>query len=93
MRRAFAALILSLAGHPTVAQDVTLSSRDGSIEIAGTLLSFDGEYFRVETAFGALTVDGSGVTCAGPGCPKLTDFLARLPWPLRRICWTVSRQV
>jgi phosphate transport system substrate-binding protein len=78
MRRAFAVLILSLAGLPAVAQDVTLSSRDGSIEIAGTLLSFDGEYYRVDTAFGALTVDGSGVTCVGPGCPRLTDYLAEI---------------
>jgi phosphate transport system substrate-binding protein len=78
MRRVLAALILSLAGLPAVAQDVTLSSRDGSIEIAGTLLSFDGEFYRVETAFGALTVDGSGVTCVGPGCPRLTDYLAEI---------------
>ena len=78
MRRAVAVLILSMAGFPAVGQDVTLSSRDGSIEIAGTLLSFDGEFYRVDTAFGALTVDGSGVTCAGPGCPKLTDYLAEI---------------
>jgi phosphate transport system substrate-binding protein len=78
MRRALAALVLSFAGAPAAGQDVTLTARDGSIEIAGTLLSFDGEFYRVDTAFGALTVDGSGVSCEGPGCPKLTDYLAEI---------------
>ncbi|MGI1662123.1 OmpA family protein [Palleronia sp. KMU-117] len=78
MRRALAALVVSLAGGPALGQDVTLTARDGSIEIAGTLLSFDGEFYRVDTAFGALTVDGSGVSCEGPGCPRLTDYLAEI---------------
>ncbi len=60
------------------AQDVTLTSRDGSVEISGTLLGYDGEFYRVDTEFGALTVDGSGVLCAGPGCPDLSSFVARI---------------
>jgi phosphate transport system substrate-binding protein len=36
------------------------------------LLSFDGAFYRVETRFGALTVDAEGVVCDGPGCPDLT---------------------
>ena len=59
-----------------MAQDVTLSSRDGTVTIRGTLLSFDGEFYRVETRFGELTVDGSGVTCDGPACPNLQAFVA-----------------
>jgi phosphate transport system substrate-binding protein len=74
----FAALIL-LFGAPTVsAQDVTLTSRDGKVEIVGTILGFDGEFYRVETQFGELTVDGSGVLCDGPGCPNLTSFVAEV---------------
>ncbi len=60
------------------AQDVTLTSRDGSVEVSGTLLGYDGEFYRVDTEFGALTVDGSGVLCAGPGCPDLSSFVARI---------------
>ena len=61
-----------------MAQDVTLTSRDGKVALAGTLLGFDGEFYRVETDYGELTVDGSGVSCAGPGCPNLTDFVAEV---------------
>lgn len=59
-----------------MAQDVTLTSRDGNVEISGNLLGFDGEFYRVDTIYGELTVDGSGVLCAGPGCPDLEDFVA-----------------
>lgn len=59
-------------------QDVTLSSPDGAIEVSGNLLGFDGEFYRVETQFGELTVDGSGVRCDGPGCPSLSDFVAEV---------------
>ncbi|GGG70311.1 OmpA family protein [Salipiger pallidus] len=60
------------------AQDVALSSRDGGIELVGTMLGFDGEFYRVETRFGELTVDASGVLCEGVGCPSLTNFVARI---------------
>jgi len=42
------------------AQDVVLTSRDGSIEISGTLLGFNGEFYRVETVYGELTVGWVG---------------------------------
>jgi phosphate transport system substrate-binding protein len=61
---------------PGIADDVTLTSRDGSLEINGTLLGFDGEFYRVETEFGILTVDGSGVNCDGPACPTLGNYVA-----------------
>ncbi len=73
----FAALFLFF-GHPVMAQDVTLTSRDGKVELNGTLLGFDGEFYRLTTEYGELTVDGSGVSCAGPGCPNLQDFVAEI---------------
>ena len=60
------------------AQDITLTSRDGAVALTGTLLGFDGEYYRIETVYGELTVDGSGVLCDGPACPSLEDYVARL---------------
>lgn len=54
------------------AQDVTLTARDGGLALSGTLLGWDGEFYRVDTPYGALTVDGEGVICDGPGCPDLT---------------------
>jgi len=71
----YAALLLFTAGT-LAAQDVALTSRDGSVELSGTLLGFDGEFYRVETDYGELTVDSSGVSCVGPGCPNLADFVA-----------------
>ncbi|KMK65937.1 phosphate ABC transporter substrate-binding/OmpA family protein [Puniceibacterium sp. IMCC21224] len=74
----FAALFLWGGGSPALAQDVTLRSPDGAIELTGTLLGFDGDFYRVATQYGELTVDGSGVLCEGPGCPSLTNYVAEL---------------
>ncbi|QUJ76225.1 substrate-binding domain-containing protein [Sulfitobacter albidus] len=74
----FAALFLFGTSPPTAAQDVTLTSRDTAVEISGTLLGFDGEFYRLQTEYGELTVDGSGVRCEGPGCPNLQDFVAEM---------------
>lgn len=73
-----AALFLFLTTLAAWAQDVTLTSRDGAVEISGTLLGFDGEFYRLETSYGELTVDGSGVLCDGPGCPNLENYVAEL---------------
>ncbi len=73
-----AALLFFLANSPVQAQDVTLTSRDGRTEIMGTLLGYDGEFYRLETLFGELTIDGSGVRCEGPGCPNLQDYVAEI---------------
>ncbi|MEM9755570.1 MAG: phosphate ABC transporter substrate-binding/OmpA family protein [Pseudomonadota bacterium] len=69
-------LVAVVAAGPAAAQDVTLTSRDGAIEVSGTLLTFDGEFYRVDSAFGALTIAADGVACTGPGCPDLSDFVA-----------------
>ena len=69
---------LSFWGTALVAQDVTLTSPDGQVEISGMLLGFDGEFYRIETIYGELTVDGSGVLCEGPACPNLQDFVAEV---------------
>jgi len=65
----FAALLFIQGAQ---AQDVTLTSRDGSLSLSGTLQGYDGEFFRIDTNYGPLTVDGQGVTCDGPACPDLT---------------------
>ncbi|MCX7565942.1 phosphate ABC transporter substrate-binding/OmpA family protein [Sulfitobacter sp. F26169L] len=73
-----AALFLFGAISSVQAQDITLTSRDSKVELSGTLLGFDGEFYRVQTEYGELTVDGSGVLCTGPGCPNIEDFVAEL---------------
>lgn len=53
------------------AQDVSLIAREGGIVLNGSLQGFDGEFYRIDTAYGLLTVDGQGVICEGPACPDL----------------------
>lgn len=75
---AIAGLLQIFLGLSVFAQDVTLTSRDGGVEIVGSLLGYDGEFYRVQSVYGVLTVDGSGVLCAGPGCPDLDSFIAEI---------------
>jgi len=65
-------------GTQALSQDVTLSSRDGSIEVSGALIGYDGEFYRIRSEYGDLTLDGTGVICDGPGCPDLSTYVARL---------------
>lgn len=71
-----AALFITTMLVPAAAQDVTLTSRDGKVSVSGALLSYDGEFFRVDSIYGILTLDGTGVTCAGIGCPNLEAYVA-----------------
>ncbi len=56
---------------PALAQDVSLVAREGGIVLTGSLQGYDGEFYRIETSYGMLTVDGQGVICEGPACPDL----------------------
>lgn len=67
-----AAVLAALSVSVADAQDVTLTSRDGGLELSGTLTSFDGEFYSILSEYGPLTVDAQGVICDGPGCPGLT---------------------
>jgi len=60
------------------AQDVELRSLDGSVELSGTIIGFDGEYYRIDSIFGPLTVNAQGVICRGPGCPDLENYVAEV---------------
>lgn len=78
LRAAIFAALFILGPYLALAQDITLRSRDGGVELTGTLLGFDGEFYRIKTRFGELTVDGSGVSCEGVGCPSLIDYIAEI---------------
>lgn len=65
-----------LVSQMVLAQDVTLTSRNGGLSLSGLLLAYDGEFYRVDTEYGNLTVDAEGVICEGPACPDLTAPLA-----------------
>lgn len=65
-------LIFSGIAQQAAAQDVTLTSRDGALAISGQLQGYDGEFYRIDSAYGLLTLDAQGVICDGPACPDLT---------------------
>ncbi|MEM1375177.1 MAG: hypothetical protein AAGF78_12435 [Pseudomonadota bacterium] len=60
-------LCVSAASAP-LAQTVRLSFPDGSFEVTGPLLGFDGDAYRVDTRFGVLTIAAGTVVCRGD-CP------------------------
>ena len=64
---------------PTVgfAQDIVLSAKDVDQKVTGTLIEYDGEFFRVETEFGPVTVDARTVTCDGAACPAVAENVER----------------
>lgn len=70
-------LITLLLPLPLLAGPVVLETHDGTITLEGELVSFNGELFRVETAYGTLTMDGGNVTCRGSGCPDPDDLVAK----------------
>lgn len=79
LRAALCAALLFVwqTGH-LAANDISLIARDGSIALSGDLVGFDGAFYRIDTEFGILTVDGSSVRCEGPGCPTLGPYVADL---------------
>ncbi len=77
LHRLFALLLALCWPANLFAGQVVLTTIDGSLRIEGELLSFDGEFFRVETTFGALTLDGGNLRCEGEGCPDGDALVAR----------------
>lgn len=72
------------------ADDATLTARGGGLSVSGQLVGFDGTLYRIDTAWGMLTVDAAAVDCAGPGCPDLLRFapewrVAVEPWIADRL--------
>jgi phosphate transport system substrate-binding protein len=59
---------------PAVAEEVRLSAPDGALEVSGTLIGFDGEFYRVETVYGPMTLDAEEVECTGSACPDPDAF-------------------
>jgi phosphate transport system substrate-binding protein len=62
---ALAALVAGAAS----ADEVVLSTRDGSFSVAGTLVSFDGRNYVVNTVLGQVAIAVDLVVCEGAGCP------------------------
>lgn len=73
----FLAFLLLCLPHSLAAGPVLLRTLDGSLTLEGELVSYDGEFFRVATAFGEVTMDGGNLRCSGAGCPDPDELVAR----------------
>lgn len=67
--------ILVLA-QSAFADPVTLTTRNGEVQVTGDVLSFDGAYIRIETEHGPVTLEVGGMTCVGADCPAAADLVA-----------------
>lgn len=64
----------ALAGA-AAADEVTLRSTDGTINLVGDLISFDSEHYFLQTDLGDLRVSAERVRCDGAGCPVFAEIL------------------
>ncbi|KAF0676370.1 phosphate ABC transporter substrate-binding/OmpA family protein [Profundibacterium mesophilum] len=72
---ASAALFLFFTSFGALAETVTLSSQTGGFAMRGTLMGYDGEFYRLDTEHGVLSLDAARVECSGAGCPDLDGFV------------------
>ena len=63
--------IASAVVFPTnvLAEDVTLKSADGTVNLTGEFLAFEDNSYMVRTPLGDLRIAASRVTCEGAACP------------------------
>ncbi len=73
-----AALFVMIGTTGLRAQDIVLRTADGTVEISGQLLGFNGELYRLDTAYGELTMDAQGIICQGAACPNPDTFIPEL---------------
>ncbi|WP_425093796.1 hypothetical protein [Tropicimonas sp. S265A] len=66
---ALAFLACALFGLPALADPITLHARVGSFSVTGTLLSFDGDYYRLASEDGVVSLRAAAVQCVGGACP------------------------
>ena len=78
LRAVVSAVVLGCVSGGVSAQEITLSAIEGDQQVTGTLIEFDGEFFRVETEFGPVTVDARTVTCSGESCPAPSTEVEQL---------------
>lgn len=69
---------LFLCATASLAQDITITSRIGALTFDGRLLGYDGEYIRIDTEHGVLTLDYRKVACTGAACPNPDNHVERI---------------
>lgn len=60
---------LSVCAGVGWAQDVTLRSPTGMMELSGRFIAYDGENIQIDSVYGPLTLRYAAVICEGDACP------------------------
>lgn len=84
------AACLWLGGGAAQAGQVTLRALDHSFAMTGTIQSFDGEIYVLQTTIGPISVAVSKVQCEGADCPVLISDLSAFSITGSR---TIARQI
>ncbi|MEM9585212.1 MAG: phosphate ABC transporter substrate-binding/OmpA family protein [Pseudomonadota bacterium] len=58
--------------HNVLAQEITLESLDGKVNLIGQLVEFSDGTYKIKTSFGDFEFAADTVTCTGAACPDLT---------------------
>ena len=58
------------------AQEITLRSTDGTINVSGQFVDFADDTYVIATALGDLRISASSVICEGAACPSFDDVTA-----------------
>ncbi len=66
------------ASTPTIAQQVTLTSSDGTVNMTGEFKEFRDNNYVISTALGDMRVSASRVSCVGEACPTFETVDAEL---------------
>ena len=64
------------AFSPATAQQVTLTSADGTVNMTGTFKEFRDNNYVISTALGDMRVSANRVSCFGEACPTFEDVKA-----------------
>ncbi len=63
----------SMLPYNVLAQDITLKSADGKVNLVGELVQFADGHYDIKTGFGEFKIAAAGVTCEGDACPKFEE--------------------
>lgn len=63
---------LAMAGS-TQAQEIRLTSSDGTVNMTGDFVAFEDNSYVIATALGELRVSAARVSCEGAACPNLSQ--------------------
>ncbi len=69
---------LFICAPAAFAQDITLRSAGGGLELSGRYIGYDGENIQIDSDYGPLTLRYDSVDCEGEACPALDGYVPEL---------------